>query len=213
MLTERHNKEQDGPLTGKISAQPHTTVCIQFLDRENSDKNNTLPLGKQICFTIVKDCAEILPHWPLNSKTHSFLPAVILSSKNFMLYRCLYQGYFINLLWQFTDPLRFQYVKQRSYKFCEVTLKVSGMIFASDKCEIFPDLWFVVGLAAKDETSCVQKYCTKRVFNFIYRFFKLFYLWNLGAPSNTNKPQDSFVKMKISPFGELRTDPFRVPKV
>ena len=72
MLTERHNKEQDGPLTGKISAQPHTTVCIQFLDRENSDKNNTLPLGKQICFTIVRDCAEILPHWPLNSKTHSF---------------------------------------------------------------------------------------------------------------------------------------------
>ena len=36
---------------GKISAQPHTTLCIQFLDRENSDKNNTLPLGKQISFT------------------------------------------------------------------------------------------------------------------------------------------------------------------
>ena len=30
----------------KISAQPYTTLCIQFLDREN--KNNTLPLGKQI---------------------------------------------------------------------------------------------------------------------------------------------------------------------
>ena len=28
---------------GKISAQPHTTLCIQFLDRENNDKNNTLP--------------------------------------------------------------------------------------------------------------------------------------------------------------------------
>ena len=36
---------------GKTSAQPHTTLCIQFLDRENNDKNNTLPLGKQICFT------------------------------------------------------------------------------------------------------------------------------------------------------------------
>ena len=24
---------------GKISAQPHTTLCIQFLDRENNDKN------------------------------------------------------------------------------------------------------------------------------------------------------------------------------
>ena len=46
---------------GKISAQPHTTLCIQFLDRENNDKNNTLPLGKQICLTIVWGCAEILP--------------------------------------------------------------------------------------------------------------------------------------------------------
>ena len=26
---------------GKISAQPHTTLCIQFLDGENNDKNNT----------------------------------------------------------------------------------------------------------------------------------------------------------------------------
>ena len=33
---------------GKISAQPHTTLCIQFLDREKNDKNNTLPLGQQI---------------------------------------------------------------------------------------------------------------------------------------------------------------------
>ena len=46
---------------GKISAQPHTTLCIQLLDRENNDKNNTLPLGKQICFTIAWGCAEILP--------------------------------------------------------------------------------------------------------------------------------------------------------
>ena len=37
----------------KISAQPHTTLCIQLLDRENNDKNNTFPLGKRICFTIV----------------------------------------------------------------------------------------------------------------------------------------------------------------
>ena len=46
---------------GKVSAQPHTTLCIQFLDRENNDKNNALPLGKQICCTIVWGCAEILP--------------------------------------------------------------------------------------------------------------------------------------------------------
>ena len=46
---------------GKISAQPHTTSCIQFLDREKNDKNNKLPLGKQIGFTTVWGCAEILP--------------------------------------------------------------------------------------------------------------------------------------------------------
>ena len=31
------------------------------LDRENNDKNSTLPLGKQIFFIIVWGCAEILP--------------------------------------------------------------------------------------------------------------------------------------------------------
>ena len=45
----------------KISAQPYPTKCIQLLDRENNDKNNTLPLGKQICFSIVWGCAEMLP--------------------------------------------------------------------------------------------------------------------------------------------------------
>ena len=30
------------------------------LDRENNDKNNKLPLGKQICFTIVWGYAETL---------------------------------------------------------------------------------------------------------------------------------------------------------
>ena len=47
---------------GKISAQPHTTLCIQLLDRENNDKNNKLPSGKQICFKIVWGCAKIIPH-------------------------------------------------------------------------------------------------------------------------------------------------------
>ena len=47
----------------KISAQPNTTLSIQFLDRENNDKNNTLPLGKQICLTIVWRCAKILPRY------------------------------------------------------------------------------------------------------------------------------------------------------
>ena len=53
-----------GVIFGKISAHPHSTLCIQFLDRENNDKNNTLPSGKQICLTIVWGCAEILPHFP-----------------------------------------------------------------------------------------------------------------------------------------------------
>ena len=28
---------------GEISAQPHTKLCIQFLTRENNEKNNTFP--------------------------------------------------------------------------------------------------------------------------------------------------------------------------
>ena len=47
---------------GEISAQPHPTLCFQFLNRENNEKNNTFPLGKQICLTIVWGCAETLPH-------------------------------------------------------------------------------------------------------------------------------------------------------
>ena len=47
----------------KISAQPHNTLCIQFLDRENNDINNTLPLGKQICLTTVWGCVGILSIW------------------------------------------------------------------------------------------------------------------------------------------------------
>ena len=38
---------------GKISAQPHTTLRIRFLDIGNNNKKNTLPSEKQICFTIV----------------------------------------------------------------------------------------------------------------------------------------------------------------
>ena len=32
---------------GKTSAQPHTTLCIQFQDRENNDKKHTFPLGNK----------------------------------------------------------------------------------------------------------------------------------------------------------------------
>ena len=50
---EKTLDKQSDKHKGKISAQPYTTLCNQFLDRENNDKNNTLPLGKQISFTIV----------------------------------------------------------------------------------------------------------------------------------------------------------------
>ena len=55
---------------GKISAQPHTTLCIQFSTRENNKKkNNIIPLGEQICFdnsmglygNFTGSCAETLP--------------------------------------------------------------------------------------------------------------------------------------------------------
>ena len=48
---------------GKSPAQPHTTLCIQFLDRENNDKNNTLPLGKHIFLTIVIAFNNYLQEW------------------------------------------------------------------------------------------------------------------------------------------------------
>ena len=37
--TERYwkNKEFKRTASGKISAQPHTSLCIQFLNRENND--------------------------------------------------------------------------------------------------------------------------------------------------------------------------------
>ena len=61
----------------KIPAQPHSIVkqicfskgnalCIQFLDRENNDKNNALALGKQICLTMVRGYVEILPQFCYN---------------------------------------------------------------------------------------------------------------------------------------------------
>ena len=66
---------------GKISAQPQTTLCIQFLDRGKNNKNNTLPLGKQICFTIVWGCTEIL-RW---TKLCSELRFPSFTSQNFLM--------------------------------------------------------------------------------------------------------------------------------
>ena len=45
----------------KFALNPMLHYAFSSLDRENNDKNNTLPLGKQICFTLVRGCAEILP--------------------------------------------------------------------------------------------------------------------------------------------------------
>ena len=35
---------------GEISTQPHTTLCIQFLDRENNDKKKYIAIGKTDLF-------------------------------------------------------------------------------------------------------------------------------------------------------------------
>ena len=66
-------------IVGKISAQPHPTLCIQFLNRENNDKNNTFPLEKQICFTIVWGYAETTYRSPQNI---SFWFLYTIGSKN-----------------------------------------------------------------------------------------------------------------------------------
>ena len=51
--------------SGKISAQPHTTLRIQFLDRKKNDpiekkndQNNTLPLGKQFFYNSMGLCGN-----------------------------------------------------------------------------------------------------------------------------------------------------------
>ena len=54
---------------GKISAQPHTKLCIQFLTRENNEKKQYISIGKTFVLTIVWGCAETLPklsNIPLN---------------------------------------------------------------------------------------------------------------------------------------------------
>ena len=40
----------------KISAQHHTLLCIQFLDKESNGVNNRLPLGLRHCFRMVQVC-------------------------------------------------------------------------------------------------------------------------------------------------------------
>ena len=62
-----------------VKCQLHPTLCIQFLDRENNDKNNKLPLEKQICFTMVWGCAEILPNIVFTKLSDSHY--VVLSGK------------------------------------------------------------------------------------------------------------------------------------
>ena len=48
---------------------PHSPILhyvfsswVKKRKKENNNKNNSLPLGKQICFTIVWGCMEILPN-------------------------------------------------------------------------------------------------------------------------------------------------------
>ena len=46
----------------KISTQPYITLCVQFLDTENNDKNNTLPLGKKYLFYNSMGLCRMLPN-------------------------------------------------------------------------------------------------------------------------------------------------------
>ena len=48
-------------LLGKISAQPHTSLCTQFLDKENNGEKISLPLGLGYCFRIIRGYSEISP--------------------------------------------------------------------------------------------------------------------------------------------------------
>ena len=67
---------------GKISAHPHPTLCVQFLNRENNDKNNTqilcvrrsfwrfLPflLVYHRCYSVIRRrCQTIQPLLPYSS--------------------------------------------------------------------------------------------------------------------------------------------------
>ena len=53
-------------ILGKISAQPHTTLCIQFLDRGNNDKKQYIVVGKtDLFYNGMRLCGNVLPHFVL----------------------------------------------------------------------------------------------------------------------------------------------------
>ena len=53
-------------ILGKISAQPHTTLCIQFLDRGNNDKKQYIVVGKtDLFYNSMRLCGNVLPHFVL----------------------------------------------------------------------------------------------------------------------------------------------------
>ena len=47
----------------RMYSMNYTTLCIQFFDRENNNKNTILPLGKEICFTIVWAVQKFFRHF------------------------------------------------------------------------------------------------------------------------------------------------------
>ena len=53
-------------ILGKISAQPHTTLCIQFLDRGNNDKKQYIVVGKtDLFYNSMRLCGNVLLHFVL----------------------------------------------------------------------------------------------------------------------------------------------------
>lgn len=55
-----------------ISKLPYISLCIQLLDKRNNSKNNRLPLGPKLCFTIVWGRAEISPRYFLTHFLEEF---------------------------------------------------------------------------------------------------------------------------------------------
>ena len=64
---------------GKISAQPHTTLCIQFLDSENNNKSNRLSLGGNFTEFFVRT-----KNIPKSIHVNIFLPSLTFFSHSWL---------------------------------------------------------------------------------------------------------------------------------
>ena len=54
--------DQNRNMFGKISAQPHPTLCIQFLDRKNQWQKQYIAIGKTDLFYSMALCGNFTHH-------------------------------------------------------------------------------------------------------------------------------------------------------